>query len=116
MPTPETPKPAAVPVVNYREKARAAYAANAPKPEAPLAAPEEKKVEPPPAEVKAEVKPDEKKVEEKKVEEKKAPPPSDTIAKSFEKLAVEREALRKERAEFEAAAKEVEAIRAAKAA
>lgn len=106
MPTPETPKPAPVPVVNYREKAMAAYAANAPKVEAP----EERKVEPPPAEVKTEAK------TEQKVEEKKAPPPSDTIAKSFEKLAVEREALRKERAEFEAAAKEVEAIRAAKAA
>ena len=111
MPTPETPKPAPVPVVNYREKAREAYAANAPKPETK---PEEKKGEPPPAEVKAEVKTEAK--PEQKVEEKKAPPPSDTIAKSFEKLAVEREALRKERAEFEAAAKEVEAIRAAKAA
>lgn len=112
MTTPETPKPAAVPVVNYREKARAAYTANAPKVDVqPVDAQKRESVEaPPPVEVKTEAKP------EQKPEEKKAAPPSDTIAKSFEKLAVEREALRKERAEFEAKTKDLEALLAAKTA
>lgn len=107
MPAPENTKPAPVPVVNYREKARESYAANQPKPEAKV---ETKPAEPAPTEVKPEVKVEVK--PEVKVEEKKAAP-SDTIAKSFEKLAVEREALRKERTEFEAKQKEIEALQAA---
>ncbi len=109
----ETPKPPAVKVVDFRANARAAYAANATKTpvvEVKPALPEAKPVAPnlgiggeePP-----EVKP------EGKVEPEKVKPPSDSIAKSFEKLAVEREGLRKERAEFEAAQKELAAVKAA---
>lgn len=100
----ETEKKPVVEVVNFREKARAAYTANTPKPDVQPTEPE-KKVEAP------SVAEPEKKVElEKKPEIK---PPSDTIAKSFEKLAVDRETLRKEREEFQAVVKKYEALEAA---
>ncbi len=110
----ETPKPPAVKVVDFRANARAAYAANATKTpvvEVKPALPEAPKPVAPNLGIGGEEPPEVK--PEGKVEPEKVKPPSDSIAKSFEKLAVEREGLRKERAEFEAAQKELAAVKAA---